>query len=302
MQVDGLVQVTDYFSFIDDPWGAKPWPGCFDYPNGSDTRFLQQFHFSVQSMDADNVTGNRFSSSSFPMFGNTSATTFWWTNASLVPGSRKGANATGYETTYDRLRVSSAAASVYFPIYNYATSLGRKKPILGTYIGFEEDGLFQGFDGCYGFHGEVAFARSNKNNRAAEIAPSLCPEGKYGYDPRCRDWYVRHYFKNRCSFFKSKTHANLSCYRYATGKRMYDKSQIPVHVTSPYIYQLSQNTIATGATSPIANPKTGEYVSPDYRCSTDVPLDAKLTFREMSRLDKCCLTFSRLVSLVQSKR
>jgi hypothetical protein len=83
---------------------------------------------------------------------------------------------------------------------------------------------------------------------------------------------------------------------------MYDKSQIPVHVTSPYIYQLSQNTIATSATSPIANPKTGEYVSPDYRCSTGVPLDAKLIFPDMSRLDKCCLTFSRLVYLVQSKR
>lgn len=130
------------------------------------------------------------SSPSFPKFGSTSDTTYWWTDAKSVPGSYKGANASGYETTYDRIRVASAASSVFFPIYNYATSLGREKPALATFLGFEKDGLLQGYDGCYGVDGEAAFARSTSENGAAEIAPSLCPEGKYGYDPRCRDWYV----------------------------------------------------------------------------------------------------------------
>ena len=141
-------------------------------------------------MDAGNTTGNRNSSPSFPELGSTPDTTYWYSNPTEVPGAHKGANASGDETTYDRMRVSSAASVVYFPIYNYATSLGNKKPILGTFMGLEKDGMFHGADGCYGFDGEIPHAVSSQANRAAEIAPHLCPEGKYGYDPRCRDWFV----------------------------------------------------------------------------------------------------------------
>lgn len=172
----------------DNPWEMKPWPGCSIFENITDSRFLQEFYLSAQSMDADNVTGSRYSSPSFPKMGTSPDTTYWYSDPSQVPGAHKGANASGDETTYDRMRVASAASVVYFPIYNYATSLGDKKPILGTFMGFEKDGMFHGADGCYGFDGEMPFAQSSKANRAAEIAPNLCPEGKYGYDPRCRDW------------------------------------------------------------------------------------------------------------------
>ncbi|CAJ1956141.1 unnamed protein product [Cylindrotheca closterium] len=219
----------------ESPWETKPWPGCSIFENVTDSRFLQEFHLTGQLTDADNTTGNRNSTLSFPELGSIPDTTYWYSNPAEAPGASKGTNASGDETTYDRMRVSSAASVVYFPIYNYATSLGKKKPILGTFIGFEKDGMFHGADGCYGFDGEIPHAVSSKANRAAEIAPNLCPEGKYGYDPRCRDWY-------------------------ATGKRLYMEGQVPVHVTSPYTFQTTTLTIASGATSPIANPKSGEYI------------------------------------------
>ena len=205
---------------------------CWNY-NASDSRFLQTQFFAGQSVDADMITGDRNSSSSFPLLGNSPNTTEWWSDGSLFPGSIKGANATGYSTTYDRIRVSSAASAFYFPIYNYATSLGRQKPILGLYLSFENDGLFHGFSGCDKFHAKIAAYQSTKENRAAEIAPHLCPLGKYGYDPRCRGWYD-------------------------VGKKKYKESMIPVHVTSPYSFAISK-VVASSATSPIANPKNGGY-------------------------------------------
>jgi hypothetical protein len=75
---------------------------------------------------------------------------------------------------------------------------------------------------------------SNAENRAAEIAPDLCPLGKHGYDPRCRNWYV-------------------------TGKTLFDEAKVPVHITAPYPFALKKN-IGASITSPIANPQDGSYV------------------------------------------
>ena len=71
------------------------------------------------------------------------------------------------------------------------------------------------------------------SDATAEINSDLCPLGKFGFDPRCRDWY-------------------------ATGHKLYDKFQRPLFITAPYV--TASLNVASSATSPIANPSTGEYV------------------------------------------
>ena len=46
-----------------------------------------------------------------------------------------------------------------------------------------------GYTGCDYGHVEYSFFQSTLSNGAAEIAPELCPLGKFGYDARCRGWY-----------------------------------------------------------------------------------------------------------------
>ena len=57
--------------------------------------------------------------------------------------------------------------------------------------------------------------------------------GKFGLDPRCREWY-------------------------ATGKRLYNESQQPIYISAPYVG--ASLDLLSSVTSPIANPSTGEYV------------------------------------------
>jgi hypothetical protein len=104
---------------------------------------------------------------------------------------------------------------------------------LGVYVAFQDDGMMTGISGCDYAGANQAFFQSSSANGAYKVNPELCPEGKYGYDPRCRDWY-------------------------ASGKGEYDESHDPVVITAPYVFAL-QGTLATSATSPIANPETGEY-------------------------------------------
>jgi len=57
--------------------------------------------------------------------------------------------------------------------------------------------------------------------------------GKFGYDPRCRDWY-------------------------ATGKKKYYNETVsPVYVTAPYLFAGKVAEFAASATAPIVNPETG---------------------------------------------
>ena len=87
--------------------------------------------------------------------------------------------------------------------------------------------------GCQPSHFVASHFKSDEVNRAASIDPKLCPLGKYGYDPRCRDWYT-------------------------TGRQLYQDTRRPMHITAPY---LSANLeFSASATSPIANPETQEYV------------------------------------------
>jgi hypothetical protein len=192
-----------------------------------------------QALDFDPVTGNRNASTSFPRLDYSSATTSWWNNTSEMPGANKGANASGYETSYDRVRVSSAMGIAAMPIYNYAPSLGRANTDLGTYTAFDADGMFTGYSGCDNGRSFGSLFVSSEENRAAEIAPELCPLGKYGFDPRCRDWY-------------------------ATGKNRSLALGKAVHITAPYVFALTalqaRAQVAATATSPVVNHRTGEYM------------------------------------------
>lgn len=209
---------------------------CTSNQNFSDSRYLQRQNFAVQKLDSDPATGNRTSSPSFPEFSYSPNTTSWWQNVSSLPGSEEGsASASGYKTLYDRVAVSSSASIFNFPVYNYATGLGKEKTFLGGFLSFEDDGLFFGWGGCYYSHSFMSTFQSSDENGAFVIDPILCPEGKFGYDPRCRSWY-------------------------ATGRETYFSDEAPVHVTAPYKFasnpELEQ---AASITSPIANPRTGEY-------------------------------------------
>jgi len=206
---------------------------CTEY-NFTESRALQRQHWSLQAQDADPVTGSHNHSTSFPPVGSSPERTLWWANVSSLPGAEKGMQAAGYATSYDRLRVVSAMSVALFPVYNYAQHLKRKNRILGVYIAFELDGLFTGFKGCRYDHADYPFWNSTEENLAAALAPSLCPIGKYGYDPRCRNWY-------------------------ATGKEQYMLSNVPVYIAPPYEFATG-GFIATSATAPIAHPETKEYV------------------------------------------
>ncbi|KAG7350669.1 hypothetical protein IV203_010029 [Nitzschia inconspicua] len=209
--------------------------GCQIFDKGTDTRFLQRQNFLVQSQEADPLTGNRRTSSGFPEHFYSPNSTHWWWDISTLPGSQKGPNAAaGYETLFDRVAVASAASVFNFPMYNYATALNKEKPYLGGYLTFEDDGLFLGWTGCSQLHIRLVAFESTVENGAPLIDPQLCPEGKFGYDPRCRSWY-------------------------ADGREKYLNFSIPVHVTAPYEYASSLIT-ASSITSPIANPSTEEYV------------------------------------------
>ena len=76
----------------------------------------------------------------------------------------------------------------------------------------------------------------DEENRAAEIAPDLCPPGKFGYDPRCRPWY----------------NETKELYLRTGGTEA-------VHITTPYLFA-NKREVGLSAASPIANPRTGTFV------------------------------------------
>jgi hypothetical protein len=107
---------------------------------------------------------------------------------------------------------------------------------------------------------------STTSNMASSISPALCPEGKFGYDPRCRNWYD-------------------------SGKKRYMSSRDPVYITAPYEFALEASSFfATTATSPIANPTTNEYagqVFSDFR-----PTDVHNLFHTLQDDDFCPFVIS----------
>jgi hypothetical protein len=146
------------------------------YPGGS--RHLQKPYFTCESLSTQE-DGDR-NSTGFPRESTSPATTGWWANATAVPGFENGAAASGHDSTYDRLRVSSAIP-VFQVLYNYDDV---KDTVLGQYVAFEADGMFLGYRGCPDVGSSSANWVSSEENGAARLRPELCPLGKYGYDPR----------------------------------------------------------------------------------------------------------------------
>ena len=198
---------------------------------------MQRLFFVGQAHDAHPVTGVR-SNSSYPSVDSSPANTSWWQDPLLVPGSFKGGNASGHETTFDRLKVASALSVIVFPIYNYRSSLvaPMDNKFLGTYFGFEADGSLSGWAGCSYPSPFMAYFRSDTSSQAFMINSTLCPEGKFGYDARCRGWYEN-----------GKAAAQTS----GNGTSM--------HFSPPYLFA-DGKIIASTATQGIADPKTGEHI------------------------------------------
>ena len=213
-----------------DPWGRK----CDDFSVQS--RSLQRMWFLGQARDTDLETGARVNIQSFPEFDFNPVSTKWWTDANDMPGAEKGSNASGYETTYDRLRVSSAVQGVVMPLYNYHSFpafLGPRTSA-SSYVAFEADGGYLGYAGCNYDASRYAGFVSSDENEAYLVSPELCPLGKYGYDPRCRQWYA------------DTKHKTLRENRY-------------VHLTAPYRFGINDN-IGSTACSGMVDPESGEYV------------------------------------------
>lgn len=207
-------------------WNSINYGECQDFDENP--RWLQRSLWSCQREDADNITGVR-ESSSFPRIDTSPRNTSWWDQVAELPGAEKQSNASGYQTTYDRVRVFSALSVVEFPIYNYAGRATNRTKHLGTFIGFESDGMLAGFSGCD--YSSVFFAhfKSSEENGAARIRPDLCPLGKYGFDARCREWY-------------------------ADGKNLGR-----THITAPYVFAAS-NAIGASITAPIKDPIRNKYI------------------------------------------
>ncbi|CAB9510337.1 expressed unknown protein [Seminavis robusta] len=160
---------------------------CQDYDEFESRKF-QKLFYEGKKTDVDPVTGKRNNSASFPTVGHSPSTTSWWNDTSMLPGASKGSNASGYTTTYDRLRVASALSTTFFPVYNFRNGGKGKKYFVAGAIAFEMDGMMVGYRGC-DYDAQLSHWVSGKDNEAAQVRPDLCPLNSYGFDPRCRGWY-----------------------------------------------------------------------------------------------------------------
>ncbi|OEU06276.1 hypothetical protein FRACYDRAFT_266147 [Fragilariopsis cylindrus CCMP1102] len=180
-------------------------------------------------------TGDR-NSTDFPNSSISPETTNWWKDPMSVPGFQKGSSASGYNTTYDRLRVMSAVP-IFQTLQNYRSGAS-PQATLKVAIAFEADGMFFLYAGCDSV-GLLTLSkwRSTVENKAAELRPKLCPVGKYGYDPRCRGWY--------------EDGKNLAISNGADA----------LLVTAPYEFaEDTHNIYGQTATNAIMDPITREYI------------------------------------------
>lgn len=163
---------------------------CFDYDQDydQDSRYLQQLWWFGSKQDAWPNGDVNFTS--YPDVATSAANTSWWSDWNAVPGAELGFNATNSNTIYEILLSLSAMSMVQIPIFNYQNGR-RNTGTLGTYTAFEDSGLYSGYTGCADdiLHPYASQFQSNNDTAADVINSTLCPLGKYGYDPRCRPWY-----------------------------------------------------------------------------------------------------------------
>lgn len=217
---------------------------CQTYDVHRDTRYLQQVTYTGQ-MDDSWADGDR-NVSNYPSNSYLPNATNWWLEYANMPGSDLGTTSRGHDTSYERLRMASANP-MHMALYNYDI---KKEHALSSYVAFEADGMIVGYSGCRSYsNSKMPFWKSSESNGAAEVRPELCPLGKYGYDPRCREWY-------------------------GTGKEMAEIDEGALYITPPYKFQ-SAPIYAHSATTPLRDPITKEHVGQvlvDFR--TDIIFQA----------------------------
>lgn len=152
---------------------------CDIFSHESASRRLQQFYWISEL--SETLDGERLGTT-FPVGHFSPKSGKWWNNLTSLPGSTNDTSS-GYSTTYDRAR-SFSAVPVIQPLFNYNLGDG-KETTLGLGIGFERDGTFISYGGCFSsFHVTLASWSSTPENQAAVFRPELCPVGKFGFDPR----------------------------------------------------------------------------------------------------------------------
>ena len=173
---------------------------------------------------------------SYPAIGFFPNETEFWNNMTEMPGAQAGANATGHETTFARVRTLAAAAVVAVPLFNYplSGSGNRLHRSHTTGIGFDADGMFGGYFGSDQNIPSYAHFQSTEENGAYLINETLCPLGKYGYDARCRGWY-------------------------AVGKEIEARKEAPLFMVPPFQIAV-QDIWLFASVLPINNDRTGEYI------------------------------------------
>lgn len=121
-------------------WEDESRSDCTSRRNNTDIkrRYLQHRHVFGQMRDADEKNGYRNQSVSFgsPGMDDSPSHTLWWSNFSEMPGMEKGRDASGFATTYDRVRVSSAMSVVDIPLYNYISNHMYSDYFVGAMIAF----------------------------------------------------------------------------------------------------------------------------------------------------------------------
>ena len=214
----------------DCTWDWEPKENqCQELPDDGRADQVPFFFLSLDQADED---GSRFGTD-FPLVHDSPETTLWRDTLDSIPGSEARENSTGYATSYDRVR-SILASPLFAPLFNYYEGTDARP---GSYYGFEDDGLFVGYDGCMtSEHGWAAYWQSSEEgNGGPNFNESLCPEGRYGYDPRCRGWY-------------------------SVGKEeMLDKGH-SIYITPPFIFSSGTNLIGQTACSALTDPNTKEFV------------------------------------------
>ena len=149
-----------------------------DARSSQESRFLQQLFFEGLREDAMPNGDRDFTSYPqnglyYPQYGVSPSSTFFWDTIESLPGAEKGYNASGYETTFDRVRTASALSAILIPLFNYVqgTTLERS---LSSELTFDADGMTTGYAGCSIDHVHGA------HYRAQDDQSGFCPEGKFG--------------------------------------------------------------------------------------------------------------------------
>ncbi|CAJ1915438.1 unnamed protein product [Cylindrotheca closterium] len=225
---------------------------CKNYDSAIESRSLQKQYFTGQTNGANPVTGDR-NASRYPFESFSPETTSFYTDQTTVPGFESYSSLTGIETSYGRLR-RLANGPIVPVIYNYNS---KDRAMIGAFVATEADGMYVGMNTCRSDYIRNSRWQSSEANGAAELRPELCPLGKHGYDPRCREWYD-------------------------TGKKQYESDGTSLYVTSPYSFA-SNDLIAQTATTALFHPQSGEHVGQvllDFRTTSiynalDVETDLK---------------------------